>query len=299
MRKTQQDKPATPKTKCQSEICLRKVLEEKDCFPNKKIQISLILLCCNVCKKIEAKEELDKYEKLLVFPIFVSQRRIDNSLMKILGIRLLEKLAEDFGNAEDKQVEKFLTNLQKVAQGKIKYSHKWLNNISEGTYCKIIARLYWMQNYHLLYMISIQYIFNTTIINGSDVRTNWYHINNTEKPFFQIGIALDEGIVQTFAIELFDSIKHKELAEEGEKEKSASFLSDAYFFEMKFVDKLIDTFKIDRKNSLCDLSFPNSCMDILAKETKEIDPCDLYNLLSLSDQQKWKEVNSILKKYRR
>lgn len=281
-----------------SDICLRKVLEGKSYFPNNQFKVSLILLCCNVCKKIDAKEKLDKYEELLVFPILISQKRDENSVMKMLGIGLLEKLAEEFGNAEDEKVEKFLADLQKAAQGKIKYSHEWLNNISEGTYCKIMARLYWMQCYDLLYMIAIQYIRNMTIITGSDVRTNWYHRNNKETPFFQIGIALDEGIVQAFTMELFDSVEHRELVERGEKAKSLSFLSEAYFFEMKFVDKLIDTFKLDRKKFLCS-PFSNNCLDFLVKETREIDHCDLYNLLSLSDQQKWKEANSILKKYRR
>ena len=75
-----------------------------------------------------------------------------------------------------------------------------------------------------------------------------------------------------------------------------------YFYKdgekMKFVDKLIDTFKLDRKKFLGS-SFSNNCLDFLVKETREIDYCDLYNLLFLSDQQKWKEVNNILKKYRR
>lgn len=281
-----------------NDICLRKVLEEKSFFPNDRFTISLILLCCNVCKKIQAKEKLDRYEELLVLPILISQKRDDNSLMKMFGIGLLEKLAEEFENAEDEKVESFFTDLQKVAQGEIKYSHEWLNNISEGTYCKIMARLYWMQCYDLLYMIAIQYIRNMTIINGSDVRTNWYYRNNIKTPFFQIGIALDEGIVQTLTMEIFDSIEHKGSDEKGEKEKSSSSLSDAYFFEMKFVEKLIDTFKLDRKKFLGGL-FSNNSLDFLVKETREIDHCDLYNLLSLSDQQKWKEVNIILKKYRR
>lgn len=281
-----------------SDICLRKVLEKKRYFPNNQFKISLVLLCCDVCKKIEIKEKLSNYEELLVFPILISQKRDDNSWMKMLGIGVLENLAEEFGNAENEKVEEFLTNLQKVAQGKIEYSHEWLNNISEGTYCKIVARLYWMQCYDLLYMIAIQYIVNMTIINGSNVRTNWYYRKNNEKPFFQIGIALDEGIVQTLTMEICNCGEFKELAEKGDKTKSLSFLSEAYFFEMKFVDKIIDTFKLDRRKFLSS-SFSNNCLDFLVKETKAIDYCDLYNLLSLSDRQKWKEVNNILKKYRR
>lgn len=281
-----------------SDICLRKVLEEKGYFPDDRFSVNLILLCCNVCRKIEVKEELNNYEKLLVFPILISQKRYDNSLMQMLGIGLLEELAKEFGNAEDEEVEKFLTDLQDVAQGKIKYSHEWLNNISEGTYCKIAAHLYWLQSYDLLFMIAIQYIVNMTIVDGSNVRTNWYYRKNKEKPFFQIGIALDEGIVQTLTMEISNHGELKELTEKGEKIESLSSFSEAYFFEMKFVDKLIDTFKLDRTKFLGS-SFSNKCLDFLVKETRAVDYCDLYNLLSLADQQKWKEVNNILKKYRR
>lgn len=281
-----------------SDICIRKILEEKGCFPHNKFEISLILLCCNVCKKIEVKENLNSYEKLLVFPILLSQKRDDNSLMKMIGIELLEELAEEFGDVEEEKVEQFLTNLREAAQGRIKYTHEWLNNISEGTYCKIAARLYWMQCYDLLYMIAVQYIVNMTMIYGSNVRTNWYHKNNKKKPFFQIGIALDEGIVQTLTMEIGDSSVFKELTENGAGSKSLPFLSEAYYFEMKFVDKLIDTFKLERKQFLGS-AFSDNCLDFLVKETREINYCDLYNLLSLSDQQKWKNVNNILKKYRR
>ncbi len=281
-----------------SDICLRKVLEGNRYFPNDQFKTRLVLLCCNVCKKIELKENLNNYEKLLVFPLLVSQKRDDNFLMNMLGVGLLENLAEEFGNAEDEKVEKFLTDLQEVAQSGLKYSHEWLNNISESTYCKIAARLYSMQCYDLLFMIAIQYIVNMTIVKGSNVRTNWYYKKNKEEPFFQIGIALDEGIVQTLTEEICNHGEFKGLAEKGEETESLSFLSEAYFFEMKFFDKLIDTFKLDRLKFLGS-SFSNNCLDFLVKETRKIDYCDLYNLLSLSDQQKWKEVNNILKKYRR
>lgn len=75
-------------------------------------------------------------------------------------------------------------------------------------------------------------------------------------------------------------------------------LSDAYFFEMKFVDKIINTFKLDREKFLGSL-FSNNCLDFLIEETRKVDYCDLYKLLMLSDQCKWKEVNNILKKYMR
>ncbi len=138
-----------------SDICLRKVLEGNRYFSNDQFKTRLVLLCCNVCKKMELKENLNNYEKLLVFPLLVSQKRDDNFLMNMLGVGLLENLAEEFGNAEDEKVEKFLTDLQEVAQSGLKYSHEWLNNISESTYCKIAARLYSMQCYDLLFMIAI------------------------------------------------------------------------------------------------------------------------------------------------
>lgn len=283
-------------------ICLRKLLEENVVFPDDHFKIELVLLFCNVCKKIASNEKLNKYEELFVLPIYFAQRRDDMPVIKLIGINLLENLAKEFGNADNESVKKFLTNLQQVAQGKMQFSHEWLNNISEGTYYKIVARLYWTGNYDLLFWIAIIYINNMTVRYGSSVRTNWYYKNNKADneavPFFQIGIALDEGIVETITIEIMQSDEFKELIEMEDKTKSSSSLSEAYFFERKFVDKIIDTFKLNRKEFLGS-SFSPNCLNFLAEETRKVDYCDLNNLLYLSDQQRWKEVNTILKKYRR
>ena len=74
-----------------------------------------------------------------------------------------------------------------------------------------------------------------TIVKGSNVRTNWYYKKNKEEPFFQIGIALDEGIVQTLTEEICNHGEFKGLAEKGEETESLSFLSEAYFFEMNLL----------------------------------------------------------------
>ncbi len=279
-----------------NDICFRKLFEQNRFILDDSFRTRLILLCCNVCKKLESEEKLDKYEELFVIPIFVSQRRTEEPLMRMMGCGALENIAKEFDNADDESVENFLKNLQEVAKSKGQYSHKWLDNISEGTYCKIAARLYWMQCYDLLFMIAMQYIANMTAISGSNVRTNWYYKRNGEKPFFQIGIALDEGIVQTLTMEMLHSDEFKELTKAKDRTESLASLSDAYFFEMKFVEKLIDTFKLERKKFLSS-SFSENCLDFLVEETKKVDYCDLYKLLSLSDQQRWKEVNAILKKY--
>lgn len=280
------------------DICLRKLFEQEGFFLNDSFRTRLVLLGCNVCKKMESKEKINQYEELLIVPVLISQKKNETDFMRMIGCAILEKLAEKFGNANEKEIENFLNDLSLVEKNQKQYSYQWLDNISEGTYCKIIARLYWMECYDLIFMIAIQYIVNRTNITGSSVRTNWYY-KNVEEPFFQIGIALDEGTVQTLTMEIMSSAKAKEQSKTRDKTKSSrTLLSDAYFFEMKFVDKIINTFKLDREKFLGSL-FSNNCLDFLIEETRKVDYCDLYKLLMLSDQCKWKEVNNILKKYMR
>ena len=50
------------------EFCLKKEIEKK--LPtNDRFTIALILLCCNFCKKVHEKSEIDKYSKLFVEPL--------------------------------------------------------------------------------------------------------------------------------------------------------------------------------------------------------------------------------------
>ena len=221
------------------DTCFGKLLE-KDAFLDDLFRTRLTLLCCNVCKKLESEEKFSQSEELFVMPLFFSMRRNEDRLMISIGCALLERIAKKFGNADEKKVQDFLINLAEISKGKKRYSHEWLNDISEGTYCKILGYLYWMKCYDLMYMIAMQYIFNMTEVQGSSARSNWYYKRDNDKPFFQIGIALDEGIVQTITMEVLNS---GELIKESNRTKSLSSLSDAYYFEMKYVDKIIDTFK--------------------------------------------------------
>ena len=277
-------------------ICLRKIFEQNTPFLNNSFRTKLVLLGCDVCKKMENEEKINKYEKLFIMPVLISQRTSESPLIRMAGCMILEDLANEFDNANDKEAESFLKNLELAAKHQKQFSNQWLDGISEGTYCKIIAYLYWMQCYNLIFFIGMQYIFNRAKITGSSVRTNWYY-KNEEKPFFQIGIALDEGIVQTLTEQMMTCYKDKEFTKEKRK-MPQSALSSAYFFEMKFVDKIIDSFKLDKKKFL-ESSFTNNCLNFLVEETEKNDCCDLYRLLLLSDQCRWKEVNGILKKYRR
>ncbi|MBQ9886099.1 MAG: hypothetical protein IJM37_04465 [Lachnospiraceae bacterium] len=260
--------------------CLRKLLEECTIFGINPVGTQLSLLCCNVCKKIERHEELNKYEELYVFPLLLSYRKEESSFLRAFGSTMMEHTAEKFENTDIAQVHEFLSLLSRVSKGKYSYSCNDLLKMSEGSYCHVIARLYWSEKYDLMRIFAIQYIFNNSKISGSNVRDNWYHKDEKE-PFFVIGVGLDEGITESITLNLLDG-----------QEK----FSDAYFFEMKFVDKLIDTFKFERKEFF-GKAFQHDCLEFLNEATKKIDYCDFYDILTLSDQQKWKDVFSILKKY--
>ena len=296
--------------------CYRKQIEGLQLF-NMDIGIDLLsLLCCNVCKKIENKEELNKYEKLYVFPLTMSFRRDEPIFMRVVGCTILEDTALEFGNADSKQMEEFFSLLSRVADGKARYSHKDLLKLSEGTYLQVVARLYYAEKNDLMRFMAMQYIENNALIRGSNVRSNWYHKDN-DNPFFIIGVGLDEGIIESMTCEMMSFKKEKSLSliektketelTDSKTDETISSLnfdfiakqSDAYFFEMKFVDKIIKTFKFDRREFLAKSLLKPDFLRFLSEETKKKDYCDFYDLLALSDRQKWKEVFSILKKYER
>lgn len=268
-------------------ICLRQQIEKNVLFSKNINKIPFTLLCCNVCKKIEHHEELNRYEELYVFPLLLSYRKENNSFLRSFGSTILEHTAEKFNNADLRQVDEFLSLLSRAADGKDKYSSNDLLALSEGTYCQTIARLYWAGNYDLIRLFAIQYVVNNTKIMGSSARHNWYH-KDEDNPFFVIGVSLDEGIVESLTCDIVGNL----LNDEQEK------LSDAYFFEMKFVDKLREVFKFERKDFFVKF-LQSDFLEFLCEATKETEYCDFYNIMALSDQQKWKEVFSILKKYER
>lgn len=268
--------------------CLIKQLDEDPLFQlNNNRKNRLYLLCCDVCRKVEEHfKNVNKYEKLYIIPLMLSYRKEENSLMRAIGSSMLEHIAEEFENADTKQVNEFLSLISRVSMGEDKYSNNDLLQLSEGSYCQVIARLYWLQYYELVRSFALQYILNNSRIIGSHSRCNWYH-KDEEDPFFIIGISLDEGVTESLACEMLESLSYDPL-------------KDAYYFEMKFVDKLLKTFKFELNEFLV-MSFSDNpnYLEFLREETKKIDYCDFYDLLALSDQQKWKDVFSILKKYER
>lgn len=266
--------------------CLRKSLENFPAFQMLDIRTKLGLLCCNVCKKINNNEPLNKYEKLYVFPLLLSYRNEEHLLIRTLGSVILEDVADEFGNADTKQIEEFFSLMKGVVEGKTRYSSSDLLKLSEGSYCKVAARIYWGENYLLLRYMALEYIVNNTIIVGSHVRNNWYH-KMEDEPFFVIGVGLDEGITESITIDMLTD------RESGQQE----IFNDAYFFERKFVDKIIDTFGFERKEFLAGSFYKTDFIEFLNEASKRFDYCDFYDILSLSDKQKWKEVFSILKKY--
>ena len=63
------------------EFCLKKEIEKK--LPtNDRFTIALILLCCNFCKKVHEKSEIDKYSKYFGKK---SIEKTDKKMQKILN----------------------------------------------------------------------------------------------------------------------------------------------------------------------------------------------------------------------
>lgn len=69
------------------EFCLKKEIEKR--LPtDDKFTIALILFCCNNCRKIQNKIEIDKLNKLFFEPIFIS--------LKKMTLLYLERLDQAF-----------------------------------------------------------------------------------------------------------------------------------------------------------------------------------------------------------
>ena len=71
------------------EFCLKKEIEKK--LPtNDRFTIALILLCCNFCKKVHEKSEIDKYSKLFVEPLWISMKKEKHALDLLIYLLALE-----------------------------------------------------------------------------------------------------------------------------------------------------------------------------------------------------------------
>lgn len=274
-------------------ICLRKCLEENiSDMEETKIEL-FMMVGCYWCKRMQNQEEVDKYTKVLTLPLWCSFRREKNALMRATGSMLLENVADEFGKEDitDKDIQGFYKKLNLVVQRKITLE-KFFDDISETVYLKSMARLYFDEQYDAMYGLAIGYILKNLDCPRHGFRVD-YKYKGTH--FFQIGVSLDEGITESLTLEIMASRNNKgtdSQYEDGKIEQQ----SDAYYFEMKFYNKLLQVFHIEKLDLLRSYFSANG-LHFLMKLSNGNNPCEVYDLLVLSDGLKWKEANQVLRNW--
>jgi hypothetical protein len=274
-------------------ICLRKCLEEKISDMGETTIEFFSMIGCHCCKKMQNQEEIEKYTKVLVLPLWCSFRREKNALMRAMSSMLLEKVADEFGKEKvtDKDIQGFYKKLNLVVQRKITLE-KFFDDISETVYLKSMARLYLEEQYDAMFGLAIGYI-----LKNLDCLRHGFRIDYEYKGihFFQIGVSLDEGITESLTIEMMTSGNNKRTDSQN-KEGIIEQQSDAYYFEIMFCNKLLQVLHIEKLDLLRSYFSANG-LHFLMKLSNGNNPCEVYDLLALSDGQNWKEANQVLRNW--
>lgn len=274
--------------------CLRQKIEKT--FPVDDLRSTEIsLMGCAYCKKRQNKENVDKYLRLLIEPMLISQRRSKNSLMRAFGSTLLEETAELFEKTEDpeKDIESFQEDLIRVAKREVTLQ-VCVEKVEPYVFLKALARLYYSENYDLVFALSFVYTRTHIIIRGHGLRSIIYYGKDL---FFDLGVSLDEGMTEHFALEVMKSSLESD--SECSQDTGVTDLdyedSHIYFTEVRFFRKLCKTIGVSTKEFFAQ-SFAGSAIEFLYKAMKDYNPCLFYELLKYTDEQNWKVANGILKK---
>lgn len=264
------------------EFCFKREIEKR--LPTSdKFTIALILLCCNYCKKLQNKCEIDKYTKLFVEPLLISMKKDERPLARAMGSAILLNTAELFPASSNEAIEmKDIAESAKRAASSNdnKQLIDCFARVSHSTYLKMMARWHFYELYDAEFAAALCYLSAKSYIHHMAFRTQFlFKENNTI--FFDIGVSLDEGLVEYITQQLIDKL--------GEK-----YLGDAYYFEVEFYKKLAQIFGINREEEF-KLLLKNGGPKFLYEHTKHADKCVFYQLLQLSDCQNWREANQILK----
>ena len=273
-------------------ICLREKLNDTDLSSP-----FLILLSCAWCKKMEEIdhnlediEKINKIHRLLIEPVFIMFNNADDFLFRGIGILFLEKTQKNF--PKDKNCEKNIAKLNNIFKSSYGNLHKKLfdffSTVEEYTYLEILKRTI----YEKIAPILIMNFINANIkCAQSSFRTRLYFRNEKDN-FFDIGVSLDEGIVQYMTLQICeDKIPIKPNDE------------STYYFEVKYIERLISMYGEHR---VIRATFPEEYF----KDTKEERPidfiynitaisqnkCDFYDLYRYTDNQDWKSAISLLKR---
>ena len=264
------------------EFCLKKEIEKR--LPtNDKFTIALILSCCNYCKKIQNKTEIDKYSKLFIEPLWVSLKKDEHALFRAMGSNILENTAKLFTTSDNEENEMrcIIAATQKAASsGNNLHLIDCLSQVSPSAYLRIMARWHFYEIYDAAFATALCYFSAKANICYMAFRTQFISKDDNEV-FFDIGVSLDEGCVE-------------HLTQKMTKSFGGKCIEDAYFFEVEFYKNIVKQFDIGKQEEE-KIMFENGGPTFLYEHTKNVDQCSFYNLFQLSDDQNWRGVYQVLK----
>lgn len=276
-------------------FCLLQKMSQKPAFNmNESFNRCMGLLGCHFCKnEFEAES---KYEELLVLPLMASCKVEEDRFFRMFMCHALDDLGYKFSKEEmtdaewNEHANRFNLCMRgnTTADDTAKALHSFLESLSESTYCHFMARLYWMAKYDLMFIIAINYFYSKVKFEGSGSRTKIYYSGRRDDfKLLDIGIALDEGLVEEITLEMM-------------RVDNPGYDNDTYFFERKMLKKIAPLLNLEMKE-LLGLSFSHDGKTVVGKLFESLpnnELCLLYELLDLSDNQEWKSVNEVLKKWK-
>lgn len=295
-------------------LCIKEKLLEK--YKCNSFLLAFSLMACSWCKRMQNSDfevsDINKYQMMFIQSLFCTMKQSDQTIMRMFDIFQLKKIQDRFKVDKkcDNEIQKFLKTVKKTQDGEASNSvtelHKCYKVMSEYTLLELIKRLIFHSDFSIAQTIILEYFqINVTVSSGT-FRNSFYfrlkesdHVNKifishdsakyqaySCEPFFDIGWALDEGITQSKTEQMMKSIL--------DNYKS----SGRYFFEVKFINKLMSIFDEDKRKYITGkISFEDYASTLILKLTNySDDKCDFYNLHYYTDNQQWKEAHLLLNK---
>lgn len=269
--------------------CLRKNLTEKmPIFDNSIIEL-FTMIGCHWCKSVREEAKVDKYIEVLTLPLVFSFKHEQNRAFRVFGCALLEKTATAFDSSpySDADFQSFWEQIRRVALKQITLK-QLVGSLSEHDYLHVIARLYYAEEYEMIFGLAIGYILNYLKPQVQSFRTDYYYKG---KLVFQIGVSLDEGMTQSLTTDIMKASTN--VLEE--KERYETIGKSAYFFETKLYEQLLDQLNIEKKQIMTVIE--EGGLHTLLKKSGWNSPCEVYELLKASDEQEWKKASIILRNW--
>jgi hypothetical protein len=293
--------------------CIRKLIFDNidDCTG----KANFLLLSCAWCKSVEKAKDFpeNKILNLLVKPLYIiAQNRVsDDAIFKMISMKLLDDLQSLFSNNEHrykkesgsfiKAFNDFQNNMNNEDNNQDLLS--LFKGISEFTYLELLKHLIYDEEYIMAVKFVLDFYSANVNILKNGFRTRYYYRKKTSRDeslkldilnnnlcthypesnlFFNIGVSLDEGLAEY--------VTRLNFSEASKTEDT----SPMYYFEIKYIKKLIDIIGKDLVINAYYNEIPAYFFYDITKNSPEV--CDYYNIYSFTDNHDWKSAINLLKR---